>query len=120
MIRQSVRFGDEIIRALISESAIGRKTGFRFLLIALSREIEFKPALYHLLSSTLGDAYRSMSSSAREAAENCTSEMRIVPGTLPQEMNWMALRAGASRRASSQRSWTCVTGYLPLQRSRAP
>jgi hypothetical protein len=29
--------------------------------------------------------------------------MRIVPGTLLREMNWVGLRAGASRRASSQK-----------------
>jgi hypothetical protein len=44
-----------------------------------------------------------MGSSAHKGAENCNSEMRAVPGTLPHQMNWIALRAGASRWASSQR-----------------
>jgi len=39
--------------------------------------------------------------------------MRIFLGTMPRAMNWGGLRAGKDRRASSQRSSPCETGYLP-------
>jgi hypothetical protein len=59
------------------------------------REIESKPTFYpHARFHDSRRFFASMSSSAREAAENCTSEVRVVPGTLPHERNWMALRAG--------------------------
>jgi uncharacterized protein DUF1236 len=44
--------------------------------------------------SAIADAFFLNRFQRGEDAENCNSAMRIVPGTLPRERNWMALRAG--------------------------